>query len=136
MNHKLVQSIPKNKNIYKFQCLFYKDILAYILYCIWGRQNEGNIWGSNISPAVYSYLMSGRIDFYIFSKPYYFWHPLGIFILHGFVVYKGSKHLHFSSKFSSDVFCFRLYSIKVLDKKETTLWQSSILNGNWIGRKS
>ena len=36
MNHKLVLSIPKNENIYKFQCLFYKDVLTYILYCVWG----------------------------------------------------------------------------------------------------
>ena len=65
MNHKLVQSISKNTDIYKFQCLFYKDVLTYILYCIWG-ENEGYIWGSNISSTVYSDLITGRIDFYIF----------------------------------------------------------------------
>ena len=64
MNHKLVQSISKNKNIYKLQCFSYKDVFTYF-YCIvyWK-----SIWGANISLTIYSHLIVGRNDFYIFSS--------------------------------------------------------------------
>ena len=40
MNHKLVLSIPKNKYIFEFKCLSYRDVFTYILYCGWGKTKE------------------------------------------------------------------------------------------------